>query len=217
MDEEREAIIARLILNTRRRERPDNLVRIANDIRWLEHDLGSLKIVSKVLDISTDMLRQFLSVEKLCPEVRKLVEERKIDLIRIVHNMRNFDAESQKIIANEVIEGQLSGNDVRILYPLHKSLPDLTIEQLILRVQKSKNIKVYVAYFRIPIEFKNNQLLLKRFEEIVGKDEIISFSIKNSIGMLELTLSGQKKLRQVAKERKLSLKKFVNDFVLRGV
>ena len=211
---ERENVIARLIANTLKRKRPDNLIEIARYIRWLENDLGSLKAVSDVIRISTDMLRQFLSVERLCPEVRKLVEERKIDLVNIVHYMRNFDPEAQQTIAREVIAGQLSANDVRALAPLRKALPELTIEKLILHIQRSRNIKVYVAYFSVPLGFKDAQeALRRRFEEIVGDSEIFSFAVKDHVGTLELTSVGQKKLREAAKEHKLSLRKFVDRIV----
>lgn len=214
-EKEREFRIVRLIANTHRRKRPDSIVAVAGDIRWLENDLGSLRAVSEMpgIDVSEDMLRQFLSVERLCPEVRKLVEERKIDLINVVHYMRNFDSEAQKIIAREVIKGRLSANDIRVLAPFRKAAPDLNIEQLISHVQKTKNIRIYVAYFRVPSELANIQSLRKRFEEIVEKDEIISFNVENSIGMLELTLLGQRKLKQAAKEQRLSLRQFINSII----
>lgn len=206
----REIVIARLIANTHRTKRPNNLIEIAHDIRWLQNDLGSLKAVSETIGISTDMLRQFLSVERLCPEVHKLVKERKIDLVNIVHYMRSFSPKAQQVIAREVIAGRLSPNDIRVLAPLQKSLPHFTINQLISRVQKSRNIKVYIAYFRIPLGFKNTNVLKRRFEKIVGKTEIVSFTIKDQVGTLELTLVGQKKLREAAKKRNLSLRKFVD-------
>lgn len=212
-EEMREIVIARLIANTLRKKRPNNLIEIARDIRWLQDDLGSLKAVSEIIGISTDMLGQFLSVERLSPEAQKLVEERKIDLVNIVHYMRNFDSEAQQIISKEVIEGRLSGEDIRVLAPLQKSLPHLTVEQLISHIQKSRNIKVYVAYFRIPSESKNTDELKKQFEKIVGETEIVSFTVKEHVGTLELTLLGQKKLREVAKERNLSLRKFVDMIV----
>ncbi len=209
-ENKREIIIAQLIANTRRKKRPNNLIQIAGEIRWLENDLGSLKAVSETIGISTDMLGQFLSVERLCPEVQKLVEERKIDLVNVVHYMRNFDAKAQRVIAGEVIAGRLSGNDIRVLAPLRKSLPDLTIKQLISRVEKSRNIRVYVAYFLIPQRLKDTERLKRRFEKIVGKTEIVSFSVKNRIGTLELTTIGRKKIRKAAKERNLSLRKFID-------
>lgn len=156
------------------------------------------------------MIRRFLSVEQLCPEVQKLVEERKIDLINVVHYMRNFRPEAQKMIARKVTAGELSANDVRVLAPLHNSLPGLSIHQLISRVQKSKNIRVYVAYFRIPLGFKDIENLKRRFEKTAGKNNILSFSIKDSVGTLELNSLGQKKLRETAKEHNLNLRKFVD-------
>lgn len=211
MDREakREAVIARLIANTRRQKRPNNLIEIARDIRWLQNDLGSLKAVSETIGISTHMLGQFLSVEELSPEVKKLVKERKIDLINVVHYMHNFGWNAQRVIAREVIAGRLSANDIRVLAPLHKSLSHLTIHQLISRVQKSKNIRVYVAYFRVPLGFKDIESLKRRFEKIVGKNNILSFSIKDAVGTLELNSPGQKKLRETAKKRNLTLRNFV--------
>ncbi len=210
----RETVIARLIANTRRRKRHNNLVQIARDIRWLENDLGSLKAVSEIIGLSLDMLQQFLSVERLCPELRKLVEERKIDLINVVHYMRNFDSVAQQAIAGEVIAGRLSAEDIRVLAPLRGNLTNTNIHQLISRVQKSRNIKVYVAYFRVPEGFDDVGSLRKRFEKIVGKTELVSLELTDNVGILELTGMGQRKLREEAKRYNLSLRRFVDKVVV---
>lgn len=191
-----ETIVARLIANTLRKKRPNNLIEIALDIRWLEKELGSLKAVSNIIGISTGMIRRFLSVEQLCPEVQKLVADRKIDLINAVHYMRNFRREEQKIIAKEYVLGKLSANDIRVLAPLHNNIPKLNINQLISRVQKSKNIRIYVAYFRLPAGFSDTEGLKKRFERVVGNNNMVSLSIKDSIGTLELNSVGQKNLEK---------------------
>ena len=205
-----EIVIARLIANTLRKKRPNNLIEIALDIRWLEKDLGGLKAVSNIIGISTGMIRRFLSVEQLCPDVRKLVEKRKIDLLNVVHYMRNFGVREQKIIAKDYVSGKLSANDIRVLTPLHNNLPSLGIRQLISKVQKSKNIKVYVAYFRVPIGFNDIEGLKRKFENVVGKDNIVSLSHKDSIGTLELNSIGHKKLREEAKLMNLKLREFVD-------
>lgn len=209
-----EPIIARLIANTRKRKRPNNLVEIAHDIRQAQNKLGSLEAVAETISLSTDQLWQFLSVEQLCPEVQKLVEERKIDLVNIVHYMRNFDGEAQQVIAREVIAGRLSGEDIRALAPLQKSLPHLSVHGLISRVQKSRDIKVYVAYFRVPVGFRDVNGLRRRFERIVEQSEIVSFTVEGQIATLKLTPSGRKKLRGAARERNMSLRKFVEAVVL---
>ena len=178
--------------------------------------MGSLKAVSEIIRISTHMLRQFLSVERLCPEVRQLVEERKIDLINTVHYMRSFDPEGQKTIAKEVIAGHLSANDIRVLAPLRRALPGKSIDQLISHVQGSKNIRSYIAYFSVPSGFgdEDAEALRCRFGKIVGLAEIINFGTETSVGVLELSELGQKKLKEAAKERKLSLRKLVDEIVL---
>jgi hypothetical protein len=211
-ERQREIVIARLIANTRKKKRPHSLVQIARDIRWLERDLGSLKAVSDIpgISISTDMLSQFLSVERLCPQVRKLVSNRKIDLVNVVHYMRNFDSEAQQSIAEEVIAGRLSASDVRALAPLHKAVPDLTTSQLVSRIKESRDIKIYVAYFRIPPRLKNIDSLKIRFGEILGHTEIVSFSAKNLVGTLEMTSVGYKRLREAAKKHNMSVRRFVD-------
>lgn len=213
-ESERERVIARLIGNTRRRKRPNSLIEIARDVRWLQNDLGSLKAVSQTIGISTDMLYKFLSVEWLCPKVRKLVEQRKIDLVRIVNCMRGFDAEEQEVIAREVIAGRLSGEDIKVLAPLHKSLPDATVDELISHVQRARDIRVYVAHFRVPPGFRDADALERRFAQIVGQTEIVSLTVKDQIGTIELTRSGRKKLTEAAKERNLPLRKLVDAIVL---
>jgi hypothetical protein len=212
-ESELNSIILRLIDNTRKRKRHANLVEVAHLIGQAQSRMGGLEAVAEAVGVSTDQLRQFLSVERLCPEVRKLVEERRIDLVNIVHYMRDFDAEAQQAIAREVIADRLSGEDIRALAPLHKSLPHLSVDQLIARVQESRNVRVYVAYFRVPPDLKDARMLERRFERIVGQHEIISLSVENQLGTLKLTRSGRKKLQEAARERSISLRKFVDAIV----
>jgi len=208
-EEKSEAVIARLIANTLRKKRPNNLIQIARDIRRAQNHLGSLRAVSDTLGISSDMLRQFLSVEQLCPAVRKLVEKREIDLVNIVYYIRNFNPKAQQVIAKEVVAGRLSANDIRVLAPLQKSFPKLNIQKLISRVQKSKDIKVYVAYFLIPNVLKDT-VVLKRLESIVGKSQIVSFGVKNQVATLKLTSVGYKRIKEASRKSGLSLREFVN-------
>ena len=77
--ETKEEIISRLLLNTKRNKRRDNIIKIAKDISWLKNELGNLQKVSEEIGISTGMLNRFLSVEKLSDTVKNLVENRQID------------------------------------------------------------------------------------------------------------------------------------------
>ncbi len=213
MDKE-DITIVRLIANTKTRKRPDNIEDIAKDIEWLINELGSIKVVSNIIGISTEMLNKFLAVNKLSKEVRNLVKERKIDSVAIVHLIKKFNNKSQLIIAKEVVNGRLNSEDVKVLVPISNKLQEKNINEIIERVVKSKNQKVYIAYFMIPYEFIDNKILEKKFEKIVGKEGLLSLKINDNIGSLELTHSGQKKLRNEAKTANKSLKKFVDGIIV---
>ena len=210
----RDTVIARLIANTRRKKRPDNLNKIADDILWLSTNEGSLQKVSQIIGISTEMLKKFLSVKQLSFEMRKLVEERKIDSVTIVHLMKNFNSEDQKIIANDVMSARLTADDMKVLVPLKRSLPNLNINQLISRVQDSKDRKLYIIRFEVPSTLKEDfNLLENRFKEILSDKDIASFTVEDKIGNLELTSEGLKQLKETAKKQNLSLRKFVSGLV----
>lgn len=179
----------------------------------MERDLGSLTEVSKIVGISTDQLHQFLSVEKLSPEVKKLVEERKIDLINAVHYMRNFDYEAQKVIANEIINRRLTAGDLRVIAPLRKYPDYRNVTDLISRVRNAKNVKLYVLYFHVSSGLKYGKKLKEIFENIVGKNEVSSFKIEGNTGILEVTAIGKAKLREESRKRNLSLKDFVDQII----
>jgi hypothetical protein len=169
--------------------------------------------VSKAVGVSTDQLRQFLSVEKLSPEVQRLVEDRKIDLINIVHYMRNFDYEDQNKIANEVMNRRLTAGDIRVIAPLRQSPGYNDVGDLISRVRGTKNMKVYVLYFRVPKGLDDSGKLEETFENIVGENEVRSFKMEGDTGILELTDTGKIRLREQVKKSNLSLRRFVDKIV----
>ena len=208
-----ELVTARLLANTRTKKRPDNLVDIARDIRWLESCLGSLRAVSELVGISVDMLNRFLSVESLTSEVKKVVEERKIDLINTVYYLRGFDAEAQRVIAAEVVADRLSGGDIRVLAPLHRSLPDASVAELVSRVQASRDKRVYVAYFRVPADVGGLDAVEKQLVEVVGGDGVVALSSEGQLATLTLTAIGLKRLRRAAREGNMSLRRFVDALV----
>jgi hypothetical protein len=211
----RENVIARLIANTRRKKRYDDLVEIARQIRWLEKDLGSLREVSKTIGISRDQLHQFLSVEKLSPEVKKLVEDRKIDLINTVHYMRNFDYKAQKEIADAVVNRRLTSGDIRVLAPLRQAADYKNIQDLISHVRSAKNVKLYVLYFHVPRALQDGMELEGMFKSIVGENEV-DLTIEGDRGILEITEAGRAKLREEARKQNLSLRAFVGEIMRRA-
>jgi len=208
----RERTIARLILNTKRRNRIDNLVEIARQIRWLEKDLGGLKEVSKRIGISLDQIRQFLSIEKMCADVKRLVEERKIDMINSIHYMRSFNSEDQKAVADSLVHGDITSIDVRVLAPLRKQNPTLPIGELIDRVRNSKNVRVYIAYFPVSKENPLEQIRHRVISEI-GSENVLSVSKEKDLGRLELSRVGKGILLEKAKGRNTTLKQYLTSLI----
>lgn len=209
----RDEVIARLIVNTRRKKRVDNLFEIAKQIRFLEKELGSLKEVSKTIGISTDQIRQFLSVERMSPKVQNLVKKRKIDLINIVHYMKNFNYDDQNKIAEKLMNGTLTARDIRVIAPL-RLIPEFSnIDHTISRVSNSKNIKIYVIYFRCPSENEKFFTIENRFYELLGLENIFSIKKEGATGILEITTKGKKKLQEAAKKMGLTLRQYIASII----
>jgi len=142
-----------------------------------------------------------------------LFRDRKIDSVEIAHLIRHFSFDSQKKIAQEVIRSNLKLNDIKILSPLSKQLPNMKINELIERVISSKDIKVYILYFQIPEFIKDKELLKNVFQEYIDINEIIFLILINGVAKMGLSKSGLQKLRALAKEKKLTLRKFVSNIL----
>ncbi len=211
-----QTVLSTLIQNTRTPagRRNKNLWEIAEALEWAEKKWGGLKNVSERIDVSVGMLRQFFSVRNISsPPLKKLVRERKIDSVTIVHKIRNFEEAKQNQIANAVLSGRLSSSDVRVLIPFILKHPELSIDEAITYVESSKNKKVYVIKYDIPAH-TNLNLIRKQIEKTVNKSEIIQVNNKHGIGRIELTRRGLKILREAAKAKKLSLRQFVEKMIL---
>jgi len=209
-EELRYEVIARLILNTKRQKRVSNLIEISKDIKWLAKELGSMQAVSEVVGISSEMLRRFLSVDKLSPKVKKLVNKRKIDSITLVNKMKSLNYEEQEVIADEVIKDRLHPSDIKVIIPFLKDNPDYEISQGIEHILKSKNIKVYILHFIVGSKKISKNDIVSSFRDILGIEDIISVGIKEGTGTLTLSKKGKDKIRATAKNMKMTLREYVD-------
>jgi len=204
---EREKAIGTLIACTRRKRRPKSIVEIANEIEFLRNELGSYKAVADRVGLSSEMLREFRSVRFLNPEVRSLVEERIIDSVDLVYRISKLDWKGQKAVIDRFLKEDLTGDDARVIKSFQRSSRK-SVSNVISKIIKSRNIRTYIVEFEMPKEVKKTHLQ-KRFEKIVGKAEIVSFVVNDSKATLELSYRGQKKLREAAKDKGTTLRKFV--------
>ena len=201
MTVEQNQIVARLILNTKRNKRLNNLVDIADDIDQLANELGGINKVAQLIGLSTDMLNQFLSVKKLAQEVKGRVKLRELDGVSVVNYITKYNNEDQAYLANEYVKGVLNSQDIRAIGPLKTNFPSTPISELAKKVQTSKNIKVSVFYVQLPKKL-DIQSITSRIENVIGSNNIISIEVKGLLGIIKLTKEGENILRQKIKEEK---------------
>ncbi len=204
---DKEEAIATLIACTRRKRRPKSITDIADIIEFLWKELGSYKKVGETVGLSTEMLREFRSVKFLDPTVRTLVDKRVIDSVDLVYRISKLNAKAQKAVIEKFLKDDLTGDDARVVKSFQRRSGQ-SIRNTISKIMKSRNIRTYIVEFEIP-RGKNMSQIRKRFEKIVGKTEIVSFVVNGKVAALELSYKGQKKLRERAKEKKITLRKFV--------
>ncbi len=204
-----EKALALIISCTRRVKRPLDIVTLAKNISDVKGHLGSLEAVGQAVDLSVQQLKDFLEVEGLCTEVKALVKKRAIDSVDVMKNISRLPKESQQILAKELAKGTISSKDIRIITSFTKQFPDKSIRKTLRDYYKSRDIKTYLVKFPAPKDELIKEVQ-RKFEKIVGETGIVSFKVNNGMATLELSYQGQKKIREAAKKKKNTLRKFVN-------
>jgi hypothetical protein len=202
-------IIARLILSTRRKSRNFSIYDIASDILYLKTSFGNLNEVAKLVGVSSGMLNQFLSVFNLPEFVLKMVKERKIDSVSIVHYLSKFKEADVISLSQLLVSRELSSQDLRILLPFRKAHPNEDILNLVEKLNSSKNIKVSVIRINKSDTEKSIIELTQVFVSEVGRENLYAIEEKNDFLDIKLLKSGESILRQKAKAKKKSLHEFI--------
>lgn len=204
----KEKLIAALIPNTKTKKRPLDLISINNKFKELIQEINSKKEVSKLLGISVGMINKFLSIERLNSYVINIVKCRKIDSVSVANQISKYKLSEQTILANAIINEELSGRDLKVFGPLRKAYPNKKISELIDILIDSKNRQISVGY----IETTNKSLIEKPVKMLENKlgDEFISFDVKSNIAIIKVTKEGEKFLRKEAKTKKMTLRKYFN-------
>ena len=183
LDKKDKEVIFRVILNTKKKKgksRPNNLYEIAQDILFLKNKLGNIKSISKLIEISPNMLNRFLSVLNVTPELIPSIQRREIDNINAMYYIQKLSSQDQIKIGNLLKEGKINSTDIRAITPLRKKNPHISLEKLLSKVEKSKPIKNYIILF----QNKNNiPLFNKKLTEIINKEnfKIINDTSNNKI------------------------------------
>ena len=204
--------LAVIISGTRRSKRAIDLVTLVDSISYAAKCMGSLKAVAEAVRLSVQQLKDFLAVNKLCPEVRILVSERAIESVDVVKNIVQLPKDKQIVLARELTKGRLSSKDMRIITTFVKRFPKRSSQRILRDYYKSRDKKTYVVKFAM-LSDRAQDGLRKSFEKMVGKDLIVSFETKHRTTSLELSAEGHRKLMEAAKMKQTTLREFVTSIL----
>jgi len=220
-EESADRMVAALIASTLRVRRKLDLLEVAN---WVEKGsavFGSLQALSEKVGISAEMLREFVSVNKLSLKVKKLIAQRKIESVDIAYRLSKLCAREQLAVAREVAAGNIDSNDVRGIVSLRRSAPALGIGEIIRRVKTSRNIKEYVAQFLLPPGGGQIENVRRAFAQIVGNENICSLDLKGPLGTVRINKEGKTRLQEAARRRGLTKRQLIggilDEWVIKNV
>ena len=192
--------LAALLASTRRTKRTLNLIEVNEKLRTAVRLLGSLRAVADALGLSDETARQFSRIEKLSPDVKKLLENGQITSMDLADRLSRLPSADQYPIAAAVISGTLDARDVRAILPLRKAMPKVRVQQLIRRIRGSRNIREYVAEFLTPHPTPSSTTLLKRLSVVIAPREVRGLQMQDGVGRVFLTANGKKALEEAARE-----------------
>lgn len=201
-------LVGRIIASTKRKKRTLSIVEIAQDIRSLKEQLGSIQKVADVIGISTGMLNQFLSVFNLPTNVQALVNDRKIDSVALVFTLSKFSKDDISSLIQPITDGTLTSQDLKALLPYRRQHKNENIVELFERLKNSKNIKA--AVIRLPSNLVQDKLKLESvLKSKVGNENYLETEESNDFTDFKVTRHGEKILRQAAKEQKSTLQQYI--------
>lgn len=115
--------LAIVFANTRRKRREVDLLTIGRAFDYLASLYGSITKVSDRVDLSPEMIRQFITVLRLQKEVQKLVVRRKIDRVDMVKELAAIREPAKQIaVAREAVASDTKDlRDIRRLVKAGRS------------------------------------------------------------------------------------------------
>jgi hypothetical protein len=133
--------------NTRRKKRTNDLVTVAEAFDHLVKVHGSQKAAAKEVNLSPEMVREFLKILSLPPEVKQLVRTRKIDRLDVAYKISMLPKREEQIKAARQ-SADLSTDDVRDVNRLISST-GMSVEESKKKVLESRlrGLHVFVMEF----------------------------------------------------------------------
>lgn len=205
--------IAALIKNTKTTKRHISLIEMAEWLDLAVKDLGSINSVAETISLSPNMLRQFLYVKKLSKDVQALFADRKIDSVDAAVHLSMLKKQDQKIVGLAMVEGNLTSAELRAICEFRKGTPDIHMNIIIEKVKSTQNIKQHIAEFVVRSKKIHEQILKKRFAKIIEPQNIISLTLKGSIGRIVISSKGKGLLQKYAKMKGITKGRAISSIV----
>ena len=133
--------------STKRKNRINDLITIAQSCEYLINLYGSRKKVADILGISTEMIRQFVLPLKLPKLVQDLISDRKIDSIDVIMHLNSLKNPNQQIKAAQMIT-DVSSKDVRDIIKLVKKY-NIDIDESINTIIQLKTRSMHIVMLDI--------------------------------------------------------------------
>lgn len=144
-----ETALAIIFANTRRKpqNRKEDILTIAKCFDYLEGLYKSRKAVIEKVDLSNEMIRQFLTALKLPKEIQNMIAQRKIDSVDAVRNLATIDGKDKQIETAKLY-ANLQSNDARDINRIIKGGKISTKEaEKIINKAKPKGVHIFVMDF----------------------------------------------------------------------
>ena len=195
-------LLARLIANTRRVRRGEDILTVAGYMREATAIVGGLTALAQRIGISEEMIREFMSAERLSEPVKALVRSRRIDSVDVVYRTSRLPIADQLPVAAAFVSGELSSNDVRAVASFSSSTGSRDITHAIDRVKASRNVREYVAEFLLPASDMEPSQARRGLVQGLGARNIRSLEISGRVVRLVTNREGMLRLQTLARERK---------------
>lgn len=208
--------IAAIIASTKRKKRKLDPLQVAEKLLIAREALGGMGKLCETVGLSHEMVRQILSVRNCAAPVKRLIRQNKLTSFDILHRLSKLGENDQKVIAEAVVEGRLNSDDVRALVGLRKALPEVEVQDLIRRVQRSRNIKQYVAYLLAPKKGDASSEFYDRVADALGKDNIVSITMNRGVGEIVMNREGRDRLQKQATRARKTKREYLQGLVEKG-
>lgn len=210
--------LAKITKGTRHKTREVNLLEVAEVFKSFHSKEYSLERVAKITKLSPEMVREFLIINNLDERVKSLIKRGLIKSVDVCYRISKLKSADQFLLAKEFIKNNFTSDDIRNIVKYKLDNPDISINNAIERVIKSKNKKIFVAYLGIEestfdklskiARFKNDkqEFIKSIFLQVIPQKSILHFELNGRVVIIKLSKEGLQIFRIKAYELKVPLR-----------